>query len=365
MRLKQPAKIGAALEQELIASIVCGAASPSILDPKELSKIGRIVHSAVTQLAKNGLSAPFKLSTIYAHCLANLGAPEADTKEFLRTIQEIYRSKDHKVLIRVSKQKAALVEILNEASKQLGNGLVDLKKFNEIAEKQKDAGEKLVPMSELKPGDPPMGAEIESLPTISAAARGVQGVWIIGGREGVGKSTLMLQIAIELAQQQPVIYYDVDGTGETWMRYRIEQAVGKENYIEASRHIYYRPFIDTLDSDLASLPNPSSIVVDSIQTLPYQINQRRSSVDSWLSTFKGLTNKGITVLITSELSWEGHYKESSGINYAGALNAVLEVDEANDDFLHFVVKKNRHGPKKGHIATLIRNATRPMWFEEA
>lgn len=357
-------KLAVKLEHELLAAVVRGAASPSIVDPKELSKVGRIVHNAITQLAQSGLSAPFKLSTIYTHAISNLGAPQEETSGFLKAVQVCYSTVEHQVLLKRAKQKEALVGILNEASKQLGSGLVELRKFNEIVDKQQEAGEELKPMSELPEGEPPQGIELESLPTISAAARGVQGVWILGGFEGVGKSTLGLQITIELQQHMPALYYDVDGTGEVWMKYRIEQSVGKARYDDASRNIYYRPSIGSLDSDLMFCAPPAIIAVDSIQTLPYQANHRRSSVDGWLNTFKALTNKGYIVLIISELSREGEYKESSGINYAGALNAILEADQADDSFMHFVIKKNRHGPKKGHVATLTRNAERPFWLEE-
>lgn len=354
-------KVAAKLEHELLAAVVRGAASPSIVDPKELSKIGRIVHASIIQLVKNGVETPIRLSTIYTDCISNRGAPEQDTKDFLRVIQEVYQSKDQQVLLKIAKEKEAVVSILNEASKQLSAGDVQLRKFAELAEKHQP-GEKLTPMAELPEGEPPYGLELESLPTISAAARGVQGVWIIGGREGVGKSTLALQMAIELQHKHRVLYYDADGTGEQWMKYRIQQAVGKDRYDNASKNLYYRSTIETLDSDLSVAPAPAILVVDSIQTLPYNVNQRRSSVDGWLNTFKALSNKGYITLLISELSREGEYKESSGINYAGSLN--LELQDSEDGALQVIIKKNRHGPKRGHVSTLVRNAQYPYWWEE-
>jgi len=356
-------KVSSGLEIELLAAVVRGACSPSIVNEKEISKVARVVHRAITDLGKQGIGAPFSLSTVYIHAISNLGAPEQETKDFLRHIQSLYKTTDHKALIKIAKEKEALVGILNEASKQLSSGEVELRKFGEITEKHAQAGEELKSLADLGEGEPPMGIELASLPTISDAARGVQGVWVIGGFEGIGKSTLGLQIAIELQQHLKVLYYDVDGTGEIWMRYRIQQAVGKERYKDASANIFYRGTISSLDSDLISVPAPAAIVVDSIQTLPYDVNLRRSSVDRWLNTFKALTGKGYTVLIISELSREGDYKESSGINYAGALNMVLESDDGGDS-LRVLFKKNRHGPKKGHITTLTRSAQYPYWLEE-
>ena len=158
-----------------------------------------------------------------------------------------------------------------------------------------------------------------------------------------------------------MLYYDVDGTSEVWTRYRIEQAVGKDNYEDASANLYYRSDISSLDADLIAVPAPAALVIDSIQTLPYEVSNRRSSVDGWLNTFKKLSQKGYTILIVSELSREGEYKESSGINYAGALNVLLEETEGG---LAFYIKKNRHGPAKGHITTLVRNDEHPYWLEE-
>jgi len=357
-------KIAAKLEHELLAAAIRGACSPSIVDPKELSKIGRIVHASLIQLSKNGLTAPFKLATIFTDCISNRGAPEEDTRQFLRTVQECYSTKDHKVLLKVAKEKETLVKILNEASKQLSSGDVGLRKFQEITEKQQAASDPPKSMSERYKdydGTPHEGLSIPSFPTITKAARGVQGVWVVGGYEGVGKSTFALQLALELQVYHKVLYYDIDGTGETWMVYRVSQAVGKESFQERTKSIFYRESIESLDSDLITFPPPTVLVIDSIQTLPYQVQQRRSSVDGWLNTFKALTNKGYVIILISELSREGEYKESSGINYAGTVNIELQEDQ---DMLAVNFKKNRHGPQKGHITSLVRNAQYPYWLEE-
>jgi len=355
-------KVALKLEHELLAAVVKGAASPTIVNEKELSKIGKIVHASIISLSKNGLTAPFKLGTIYTDCLSNRGAPEEDLRAFLQELQVCGDSTDGSVLAKLARQKESLVTILNEASKQLASGDVSLRKFAEITEKQAEAGEKLKPMSEVKAGEPPMGIELVHLPTISKAARGVQGMWVIGGYEGAGKSTFTLQLSIELQREQKLLYYDIDGTSEVWTRYRIEQAVGKENYENASKNIYYRGSIDNLDGDLISTPAPACLVVDSIQTLPYEVSNRRSSVDGWLNTFKKLTQKGYTVLIVSELSREGDYKESSGINYAGTVNMLLEKED--EVFLNVIFKKNRHSPVTGLVTKLARNEQYPYWFEE-
>ncbi len=355
-------KVSSKLEIELLAAVVKGAASPTIVNEKELSKEGRIVHRAITQLAKSGLEPPFRLSTIFTHAVGNLGGPPETIEPYLKTVQEVAGSRDTAILSKLAKQKEALVTILNEASKQLSSGDVKLRKFSELAEKQQEAGEKLTPMSEVEPGEPPMGIQLDSLPAISQAARGVQGMWIVGGEAGIGKSTLALQLAVELQGEMKTLYYDIDGTSEVWTRYRIEQAVGRENYEDASKNIYYRGAIDNLDGDLISIQPPAALVIDSIQTLPYEVNNRRSSVDGWLNTFKKLTQKGYTVLVVSELSREGEYKESSGINYAGTVNMLLEEDEGGS--IRVIFKKNRHSPKKGHITTLVRDDEHPYWLTE-
>jgi len=279
-------------------------------------------------------------------------------------VQECYSTKDHKVLLKVAKEKETLVKILNEASKQLSSGDVGLRKFTEITEKQQTASEPPKSMSEKfkdYDGEPIEGMPLISLPVISKAARGVQGVWVLGGFEGVGKSTLALQVALDLQSHSKVLYYDIDGTGEQWMVYRVSQAVGKENFEDSTKNVFYRESIEALDSDLIMFPPPAVLVIDSIQTLPYQVQQRRSSVDGWLNTFKALTNKGYVIILISELSREGEYKESSGINYAGTVNIELQEDQ---DMLAVNFKKNRHGPQKGHITSLVRNAQYPYRLEE-
>src|ERR1043165_3639541 len=160
-------KIATQLEKELLAAVVQGAASPTIVNEKELSKIGRVVHASIISLSKNGLTAPFQLGTIYTDCLGNRGAPEQDLRAFLSDLQACGETTEASVLAKLARQKEALVLLLNEASKQLASGDVSLRKFSEIAEKQAEAGEHLKPMSEVQPGEPPAGIELRTLPTIS------------------------------------------------------------------------------------------------------------------------------------------------------------------------------------------------------
>jgi hypothetical protein len=365
-------KVATKLEHELLAAAVVGAISPSVIEPKELSKIGRIVHAGIIQLIQQGLNVPIRLSTLFTHCISNLGAPESETKDFLRTIHTLTKSRDTTVLLKVAKEKETLVNILNEASKQLGNGTVELRKFNELVDKQKEGLEPVKSLAEIHQdyrGEPTEGYNIRSLPSISSCTSGVQGVWIIGGEPGVGKSTLSLQVAIEVQTEAPVIYYDLDGTGEQWMCYRVTQAVGKERFQDATNNLYYRSSISSLDSDLLSVPAPALLVIDSIQTLPLHILHRRSTLDQWLTTFKSIANKGYTVLLISEMNRNAYgdvkissYKESGGIEYAGSMCAQLHETEGG--MLEFHCVKNRHGPKKGHIATLVRNDQYPFWMEE-
>src|SRR5690349_19156548 len=124
-------KVASKLEQELLAAVISGAASVSILNEKELSKEGRVIHNAVRQLVKNGLEPPIRLATIFTHAVSSLGGPPETLKPYLQTIQEITRGKDAAVLSKLAKQKEALVTILNEASKQLSSGDVSLRKFSE------------------------------------------------------------------------------------------------------------------------------------------------------------------------------------------------------------------------------------------
>lgn len=365
-------KISPKLEHELIAAVVRGACSPTIVDQKELSKIGRIIHSAITQLAQKGIEAPFKLSTIYTHSISNLGAPKEESRLFLHTVQAVYNTKDNQALGRIAQEKTTLVGILNEASKQLGSGVVELRKFNELVDKQQEGAEVVKSLAELHKdykGEPEEGIPIHSLPSISSCTRGLQGVWVIGGEPGVGKSTFGLQIGVEVQKSIPVIYYDLDGTGEQWTCYRVAHMVGEENFNDSTEKLFYRSSITSLDSDLLSTPPPAMLVIDSLQTLPLHVLQRRATLDQWMSTFKGICNKGYLVLLISELNRNAYgdvkmsaYKESGGIEYAGSMCAQLH--ETDGGMLEFHIVKNRHGPKKGHVATLVRNNQYPFWLEE-
>lgn len=199
-------------------------------------------------------------------------------------------------------------------------------------------------------------------------------MWIVGGEPGVGKSTLAWQIALELAKNIPVLYYDLDGTGLGDLVERTRMIFGgsKKKAMKALKRFYYREDIAQLDNDLNLIKPPAMIVTDSMQTLPTNLMHRRSSLDKWLVDFKGIVKRGYSMFIVSEVGRGSYgkvymesFKETGELEYAGSLCARMTGDiEDEEEPIEFHILKNRHGPKHGHITNLERDPKKDWLFLE-
>jgi hypothetical protein len=274
-------------------------------------------------------------------------------------------------VLQAARDKATLVDIINEASAQLQRGALDLTLLSGVL--QKDGGAALESVSEhIKTGFPekPQGTQIDSLPRLSASCGGLLGFWAVAGEPGVGKSTLAWQLALDYGREHPVLYYDFE-SGFGWLMERTKQIF--EGNIERTRtstnNIYYRDSIRSLDRDLASIGPPALVVVDSIQKLPTFGADRRFGLDRWVHRLEGLKRRGYSILGISEVprsAYEGDpnigvFKETGEIEYSAdtALHLIPGAGESVD--VHVV--KNRHYPTKGYVCSLRR--IRGWWMKES
>lgn len=366
------------LEKQLLLGALKGVVPLSLLKPEELSKNGKHVYLGLQLLLANGAHFPFEPAAV-AMAASTQGATRSEITPFIASLGADKIGADVAALGRAARIKQALVKLINEAGEQLANGALDAIKIQSIiAEANHEPDHELVSLANevgTDFPDPPKGLEISTLPIIAEATNGLGGVWVIEGGPGIGKSTLGLQLALDIGQRHPVIFYDVDGTGKAWTIHRIKTIVGGkiEAFKKVTANFHYRDAIRSLQMDLAKIAPPALLVWDSLQQLGVgSINYRRQTIDKWIGDAKELGKKGYSLLLISEVQ-RGFYdepsltagKESGGIEYGGAVIVHLIGDiEKENAPVEFHITKNRHGKRKGHIINLMRDPERELWFNE-
>ena len=370
-------KLSSELEQSLLKAIILGLAPMSTLSPEELSKAGRSTLKAAKCLLANGASMPLTLSAVSFASKKIFGGKKKEIIRYIHELDKLELGEDALAIIQTVRDKDVLVQIVNEAGEQLREGIPNFLRFDTMLSDRRDVGgNKIKSLGEMVDHEwpaPPEGPSIPSLPSISKAARGLCGIWALGGDPGVGKSTLALQLAFEMNNHMDVLYYDLDGTGTEWFIERGRQIYGKTSrFKEASGNIYVRNGITSLDSDLLRVGAPALLIIDSIQTLPTNIFHRRSSLDKWLVDFKAIHKRGFTIILVSEVGRNSYgdpgldsFKETGAIEYACSFGVVLTGEpDAEDEPVEFHIVKNRHGKKKGHILDIVRDEKKVFWFNE-
>jgi KaiC/GvpD/RAD55 family RecA-like ATPase len=210
--------------------------------------------------------------------------------------------------------------------------------------------------------DPPAGIGIDSLRLITRATGGLYGLWAIAGEPGVGKTALSWQIALDVGQKLPVIYYDHENGFEVLMD-RTKKLTGGnlDRAKELTRMVYHRDSIRSLDSDLGVIAPPAVLVVDPVQKLPGSLEFKRASIDRWVHKLEHLKKRGYHVIMISEVprsqygqdAYIGAFKESGEVEYsADTAIQLLPGREGGSVEVHIV--KNRHRPMKGFAALLSR-----------
>lgn len=375
---KRVIKLAPDLEKALVHGVITGTCSPDIINPEELSKKGKGVFDAIHKLIRKGAKPPFKRGAVALSASHLVGMSRDDVETYLTSLAEFDAGSDVATILRAARDKAALVNLVNRAGEQLASGDLRISDLVGSLNLHRENSAPVVSLSNRvgkKWPKTPHGRAIECLPLISKVTRGLFGIWVIAGEPGLGKSTLAYQIALDTnAEDFPVFYYDLDGTGESFFVDRTRDIV-KNNikvFKRVTKHIYFRPSIATLDEDLSQHPPPALLVIDSPQTLPVGVRYAKESLDNWIRRFKELSHKGYTILCISEKQRSeygeaslGGFKGSGDIEYGGTMCAhLLGYEDDPNGPIKFVIVKNRHGSQKGHVCDLERDAGKTFWWNE-
>lgn len=128
---------------------------------------------------------------------------------------------------------------------------------------------------------------------------------LVGGDPGIGKSTLLLQMCKQLAEQGKKVLYI---SGEESMR-QIKMRADRLGKFEGDVLLLSETNLDTIEQGIHSV-KPEIVVIDSIQTMfkedvgsaPGSVGQVRETTNTLLTIAKGM---GISVFIIGHVTKEG------------------------------------------------------------
>jgi hypothetical protein len=359
------------LEKAVLYALMHGRMEIKNVNPEELSKLGRIVYTALAGLCNNG-STHIQAKTVY---LAATEVHSADRNEIKTYIKEIEHGEipEIQAIHGALSRKRIINSLVNEASDQVASGEYSLLALKGLIDTHTHTRNTLIPLcQEMKDVKPPAGLPIPCLDKITQATGGLYGVWLIGGEPAAGKSTLALQLSLSVGRRRPVLYYDFEqGTGV--IKWHIQKALegDQAKIAEATKQLYIRHGMSSLESDLDMLDQPSLVVVDSIQKVASSVTYRRESLESWVHKLEALKKYGHHVIMVSEkkrgtygnAALDG-YKETGELEYAAdtAFDLLKPVEE-DGSIVDVHITKNRHYAKRGYITTLHRKNS--WWFTES
>ena len=361
------------LNDELEKAVLCGIVDGNIaidkVHPDELSKEGKYIYKVLKEF---GTRKKVSFKAVYLHATEVLGADPAEFKDYLKEVEKAAVPEIESVLD-VLARKTIINDMVNEASAQIADGGYSLLALKGLLSQHLSDKNTLVPLSEdMHDVTPPEGLELPELHSFNKFVGGLFGLWVISGMPAAGKSTLALMIScLTSALFRPVLYYDFE-QGQSVLRWHVHKALqGDERKIKkATKDLYIRYNIATLERDLEMLNTPCLVVVDSIQKVAKGITYRRESLETWVHKLEGLKQFGHHVLLISEknrahydeASMSG-YKETGEIEYAAdAAFDLLLPDPDNSSVVDVHVVKNRHHKFHGHLTTLER--INSFWFRD-
>jgi len=366
------------LEQAIIRAVMEGVLHAWQIKPKEFSSTGETIFASLKHYVDKGGPLPVSIDVVKGY-VEQGGRVNPEDMEYFTGLRKAPVGRGLDKVLDLARKKQTLSYLIDAAGEQMSEGEFDSGTLNRIMS-QYESSQSFEPLGanldSVIPA-PPVGVELKSFPALTKATGGLVGFWIVGGEPGLGKSTFSWQLGIEYARDtdRKVVYYDIDATGESWLKYRTWMMFDKDMKWTKERlsRVYYRSSIRFLEDDMRRIPPPALIVVDSLQTLPTRAGQRRESLDRWLVRLKDKVNQGYDVLAVSEKNREAYdkqpsmqaYKETGEIEYACSVGLMMRGDpELVNSEIDLYIVKNRHGTKRGRVCQISRDKDRVWAYKE-
>lgn len=364
-------KLSESLEHLILCAVIKGHTNIKTVKRDELSRSGQFVYDGLYRLTKTK-QAPFTAHTVLSAASDVAGGDSDLLRPFIAKVLDCGSGREAEDLLTAVREKQTLVDLVNLASEQMGSGL-NRQAF--LEKLQHGKSNTLKTASSFFQGSVrykmPEGIPLTDLPRLQAATHGMYGIWALSGDSGVGKSTLTMELAVQVGRKLPVLFYDYEN-GQPVLLAHLSKAFNYNNkqIRKATEQIYFRDSIYTLDSDLSSIGKPCLIVVDSLQKIAVRgQDDRRSGIEKWVHRLEALKLLGHCVLMVSEKNrafygrtGQAGYKESGEIEYTVDVGVeLLEVKDARG-VVELSLNKNRNWPNTGYITTMTR--TNDWWWTE-
>jgi DNA repair protein RadA/Sms len=163
---------------------------------------------------------------------------------------------------------------------------------------------------------------------------------LIGGEPGIGKSTLLLQVALKM-QNIPILYISGEESPE-----QIKSRANRFGHSESDCYLLNETNIDDIFIEIENI-NPGMLIVDSIQTIfsssiessPGSISQVRHCATEFMKYAK---ESGIPVLLIGHITKEGTLAGPKVLEHI--VDTVLQFEgERNTSYRILRSMKNRFG----------------------
>ncbi|HEX7808721.1 MAG TPA: DNA repair protein RadA, partial [Thermoanaerobaculia bacterium] len=189
---------------------------------------------------------------------------------------------------------------------------------------------------------PRISTEIPSLDRVLGGGLVLGAVTLVGGEPGIGKSTLLLQVAHQLAQYGPVLYV----SGEESPR-QIAMRARRLNTTNENIRLFTETSIDRILSEAEKM-KPAALIVDSIQTvhtssnqsMPGSVGQVRDSAGVLMTAAKRMS---LPVFLIGHITKEGTIAGPKTLEHI--VDTVLYFEgEKFQNYRIVRAYKNRFGP---------------------
>jgi DNA repair protein RadA/Sms len=189
---------------------------------------------------------------------------------------------------------------------------------------------------------PRISTSIPSLDRVLGGGLVLGGVTLVGGEPGIGKSTLLLQVADELAREGTVLYV----SGEESPR-QIAMRARRLGTMNENIRLYTETSVDRIVAEVEAM-RPVAVIIDSIQTvhtstsqsMPGSVGQVRDSAGTLMSVAKRLS---IPLFLIGHITKEGTIAGPKTLEHI--VDTVLYFEgEKFQNYRVVRAYKNRFGP---------------------